>query len=55
MLTAFLMLGRYLEARARTQTSNAIMVLIKLQADTASVLREGTEVKIPIEEVKSEI
>ena len=52
MLTAFLMLGRYLEARARAHTSNAITVLIKLQADTASVLREGTEVKIPIEEVK---
>ncbi len=51
MLTSFLMLGRYLEARAKGQTSSAIRSLVELQADTATVIRDGEEIRIPIEEV----
>ncbi|HWQ66779.1 MAG TPA: heavy metal translocating P-type ATPase [Methanospirillum sp.] len=51
MLTAFLMLGRYLEARAKGRTSSAIQALVKLQADTAAVIREGTEIQVPVQEV----
>jgi Cu+-exporting ATPase len=53
MLTSFLMLGRYLEARAKGHTSSAIKGLIKLQVETASLIREGTEIRVPIEEVMS--
>ncbi|MFH0966960.1 MAG: heavy metal translocating P-type ATPase [Methanobacteriota archaeon] len=51
MLTSFLMLGRYLEARAKGRTSSAIQGLVRLQAETASIVREGTEIRLPIEEV----
>ena len=51
MLTAFLSLGRYLEARAKGRTSSAITSLIGLQADSASVIRDGTEKDIPVQEV----
>lgn len=51
MLTAFLMLGRYLEARAKGRTSSAIKALIGLQADSAAVIRDGEEVRVPVEEV----
>lgn len=52
MLAAFLALGRYLEARAKGQTSTAIKKLIGLQAKTATVIRSDNEMKIPIEDVQ---
>jgi len=51
MLASFLMLGRYLEARAKGKTSEAIKKLMGLRAKTATVIREGQEVEIPIEDV----
>ncbi len=51
MLTSFLMLGRYLEARAKGRTSSAIQSLIRLQADTAGVIRGEEEIRVPVEEV----
>ena len=51
MLAAFLTLGRYLEARAKGRTSEAIRKLIGLRPKTATVLREGREVEVPIEDV----
>ncbi len=51
MLAAFLTLGRYLEAKAKGRTSEAIKKLIGLQAKTATVLRDGKENEIPIEDV----
>ncbi|MDD1728955.1 MAG: heavy metal translocating P-type ATPase, partial [Methanospirillum sp.] len=51
MLTSFLTLGRYLEARAKGRTSSAIRSLVRLQADTAAVLRGETEIRVPIEDV----
>ena len=52
ILAAFLSLGRYLESRAKGQTSNAIKKLIGLQAKTATVIRSGNEMEIPIEDVQ---
>jgi Cu+-exporting ATPase len=52
MLAAFLMLGRYLETRAKGRTSTAIKKLIGMQAKTATVVREGVETQIPIDEVE---
>jgi len=51
MLAAFLMLGRYLEARAKGRTSDAIKALMGLRAKTAIVIREGNEVELPVEDV----
>ena len=51
LLITFLLLGKYLEARAKGQTSQAIRKLIDLQAKEATLIRDGKEEKIPIEEV----
>ncbi len=51
LLTAFIILGRYLEAITRGRTSEAIRRLMKLQPKKARVVREGQELEIPAEEV----
>ncbi len=51
MLAAFLMLGRYLEARAKGRTSDAIRTLAGLRQKTATLLRDGTEVEVAVEDV----
>ncbi|HXX55061.1 MAG TPA: heavy metal translocating P-type ATPase [Methanoregula sp.] len=51
ILAAFLMLGRYLEARAKGRTSSAIRKLAGLRAKTALVLRDGKETEIATEDV----
>lgn len=45
-------LGKYLEARSKGKTKDAIAKLIDLAPKTAIVLREGTEVLLPVEEVR---
>ena len=52
MLAGFLMLGRYLEARAKGRTSTAIKKLVGMQPKTATIVRDGAEVQIPIEDVE---
>lgn len=52
MLTGFLTLGRYLEAKARGRTGDAIKKLLTLQPKTATIDRNGTLVTVPIEEVR---
>lgn len=51
-IMAFHLLGRYLEARARGKTSEALRELLKLGAKTAKILVNGQEKEIPIEELK---
>ncbi len=52
MLAGFLMLGRWMEARAKGRAGTAIKKLIGLQPKTAMVLREdGVETMVPVEEV----
>jgi Cu+-exporting ATPase len=51
MLAAFLMLGRYLEAQAKGRTSDAIKKLAGLRVKVATVVRDGTEREIPVEDV----
>ena len=51
IVIGLILLGRYFEARAKGQTSEAIKKLIGLQAKTARVVREGKEIDIPIEQV----
>lgn len=44
-------LGKYLEAKAKSHTSDAIKKLMGLQAKTARVIRDGKEIDLPIEQV----
>ena len=49
----FHLIGRYLEARAKGQASQAIKKLLQMGAKTARVLRDGEEVEVPAESLKS--
>ena len=50
-IVTLILLGRFLEARARSHTSDAIKKLIGLAPRTARVLRDDRETDIPIEDV----
>ena len=52
VIATLILLGRYLEARAKGRTSEAIQRLVGLQAKTARVERNGEMVELPIAEVK---
>ncbi|MBU3893344.1 heavy metal translocating P-type ATPase [Serratia rubidaea] len=54
VIVALILLGRYFEARAKGNTSEAIKRLIGLQAKTARVLRDGKAAEVDIAEVKRE-
>ena len=51
VIIALILLGRYLEARARGQTSEAIRRLVELRPATATVMREDGETVVPVEQV----
>ena len=51
VVITLLLLGRYLENRAKGKTSDAIRQLLGLQASTARVVRRGKEVDLPISAV----
>ena len=51
MLATFLTLGRYLEARAKGRTSEAIVKLVGLQPRKAVILKDGKEKEIYAEEI----
>lgn len=51
IIITLILLGRLLEAIAKGKTSEAIKKLMKLQAKTASVIRNGKEMEISIEDV----
>lgn len=53
MIMSFHLLGRYLEAVARSKTSAAIKKLLELGAKTARILVEGEEKEIPVEQVQT--
>jgi Cu+-exporting ATPase len=52
LLATFLTLGRYLEAKAKGKTSDAIKKLAGLQVKTAIVIRDEKEVEVSIEDVQ---
>ena len=51
LLITFILLGRLLESIAKGRTSEAIKKLMGLQAKAARVIRNGSEIEIPVEEV----
>ncbi|HWR00524.1 MAG TPA: copper-translocating P-type ATPase, partial [Chlorobaculum sp.] len=52
VVIGFVLLGKYLEARSKLKTGEAIEKLIGLQAKSAIVVRQGKEVEIPVEQVR---
>jgi copper-transporting P-type ATPase V len=52
MIIAFLVLGRYFEARAKGRAGQAIRALLELGAKEARVLRDGVETMVPVDQVR---
>jgi Cu+-exporting ATPase len=52
LIVTLIYLGKYLEARAKGQTGEAIRRLMGLRATVAHVVRDGLEVDLPIEQVR---
>jgi Cu+-exporting ATPase len=53
VITTLILLGRYLEARAKGRTSEAIRRLVGLQPKTARVVRDGRTLDLPLAEVRT--
>jgi Cu+-exporting ATPase len=51
VIIALILLGRWLEARAKKRTAAAITALVGLAPQMARVLRDGEEIDVPIEQV----
>ncbi len=51
MIVTLITVGKYLETRSKGKTSQAISRLMDLSPKTATVLRDGAEVEIPVEQV----
>lgn len=52
MILTLITVGKMLEARSKGRTTDALKSLMKLAPKTATVLREGTEVEVSIEQVR---
>lgn len=52
VILTLITLGRFLEARAKGRTSAAIRKLMQLTPPEASVMRDGEEVKVPVEQIE---
>ena len=50
-IIGLVLLGRYLEARAKGRASEAIRGLMSLRPESATVIRDGKDVQVPIEEI----
>ncbi len=51
VIVVLILLGRFLEARAKGRTGEAIRKLVGLQAKTARVERDGSVIELPIEQI----
>jgi len=51
-ILVFITLGNYLEARSKGQAGDAIRQLLEMEADTATLLADGEEREVPVEEVE---
>ncbi len=53
MIITLIRIGKFLEARAKGRTSDAIKKLMSLRVKTARVVRAGTETDVPVDEVRA--
>ena len=51
VILALISVGKYIEARAKGRTSEAIKRLINLRPKTARVMRDGSEIDVPVEQI----
>ncbi len=51
-IITLILLGKLMEARAKGQTSEAIKTLMGLQPETATIIKDGEEVQVDIEELR---
>ncbi|HBJ72365.1 MAG TPA: heavy metal translocating P-type ATPase [Actinobacteria bacterium] len=51
LVTVFILLGKFLEARARVSSGAALRALLTMGAKEVSILRNGIEVRLPIDEL----
>lgn len=51
MILTLITLGKMLEARAKGKTTNALSALKKLAPDTATVIRDGQSISVPVSEI----
>ena len=52
MILTLITIGKFLEARAKGKTGDAIRKLMDLSPKTAVVIREGKEISVPVEDVR---
>lgn len=52
MILTLITVGKMLEAKSKGKTTNALKSLMKLAPQTATVIRDGKEVEVPVEEVQ---
>lgn len=52
LVTVFILLGKYLEARAKFTSGSALRALLTMGAKEVSILRDGKEVRLPIAELR---
>ncbi|MFC7237464.1 heavy metal translocating P-type ATPase [Saliphagus sp. GCM10025317] len=48
----FITLGNWLEVRSKARAGNALRELLEMEAEDAAVVRDGTEVQVPLEDVQ---
>lgn len=53
VIITLILLGKLLESRTKEKASSAVRKLLDLQPRTARVIREGKEVEIPVEQIKT--
>ncbi|NEU58206.1 heavy metal translocating P-type ATPase [Halorussus sp. MSC15.2] len=51
LILVFITLGNYLEARSKGQASDALRKLLEMEADTATIVEDGEEKDVPVEDV----
>lgn len=52
MILTLITLGKFLEARAKGKTNDAVRALMELRPDTAVVIRDGQEVTVPADQIR---
>ncbi|MCC6437216.1 MAG: cadmium-translocating P-type ATPase [Acidimicrobiales bacterium] len=50
-VVVFILVGRFLEARAKRRAGAALRALLSMGARDAAVLRDGTEIRVPVEQL----
>jgi Cu+-exporting ATPase len=50
-VTVFILLGRYVEARAKKQSGAAMRALMEMGAKDVAIMRDGVEVRVPVDEL----